>query len=414
MASSVSTTTAPEEGKDSAVAASSKSKPAAGKTADAPASPALFDLSEYAGGPPGATPQNTDRRRAPAAADDTKLAELGLRPPSAVSAASPARQGNQRRTPGLIRLILALLAVMLACFACFTTFLYSYYQRTLVPELRSIKEALASGDAPHELDSSAALASTRTELASARNDLSKAHNQIASLQKQITALQDKQNAADERLAKFAENMQTALASTKPAEAGAGLNAAMQVASMVPVVSPTNEQLWLLKERNRLTLYADQAISQGSSEAMASLWRSLDDPELAKLREGTQAEIIRVQNFYAHLSRVPPEYRLPVRDLFQEDPTIRSEADLPPAQLIKLLLDQKQPVEVRTRSAFVLGGQRSDAVRIALLECMKHDPVLDVVKEAQRTLQTDYNMRVPPLHMQAAEEWEKLNSAAPAK
>jgi hypothetical protein len=349
-----------------------------------------------------AAPPASEKRRANPVADDAKLAELGLRQ-SAATGPGMFRHGNQRRTPDTLKLVLIVIGVVAALFAGFTAMLFSYYQRTLVPELQSMKAGIAQRVVPSELESSTAIASTRTELAVAQNELTKAHNQIANLQRQVTSLQDKQEAADDRLSKFAEHVQSTLTSGKPAENTAGLSVT-QVASVVPVATPANQELWTLKERNRLTLYADQAIAQGSSEAMQNLWHSLEEPELAKLREGVQAEIIRVQNYYSHLSRLPPEYRLPVRDLFAGDTSIRSEADLKTPQLISLLLDLKQPVEVRARSAFVLGGRRSEDTARALINCMKLDPVLDVVKEAQRTLSDDYGMKVPPLHLRAAEEW----------
>ena len=371
----------------------------------------LLGDQENRSGPTQSANTAPEKRKPHTDTEEAKLAELGLRSPVASSGVSTARHGNQRRTPGTIKFVLALLGVVLALFACFGAMLYSYYQRTLAPEIQALKRDVAARAVPRELESSTALITMRADLLAAQSQVTKAHEQITNLQKQITALQDNQDAANERLGNFAQQMQTALASGKPSEVTSGLNAAAQVASVVQVATPVNEELWLLKERNRATLYADQAISRGSSEAMTNLWLSLDDPDLARLREGIQAEIIRVQNYYSHLSRLPPEYRLPVRDLFPSDSAIRSEADLQSEQLIKLLLDQKQPVEVRARTAYVLGGHRSDEVAKALIQCMKIDPVLDVVKEAQRTLAEDYSMRIPPLHLKAAEEWWQARSRA---
>ncbi len=360
---------------------------------------------------PQATGPTTDKRKVNPDVDEGKLAELGLRGAVVSNAAGNARHGNQRRSPGTIKLVLALVGVLLTLFACFGAMLYSYYQRTLAPEIQALKREIAARGVPRELESSTALVTMRADLSAAQNQLTKATEQITSLQKQISALQDKQDAADERMGNFAQQMQNSLTGSKSTEAQSSASKANQIASVVQVATPVNQELWLLKERNRLTLYADQAIAQGSSEAMTNLWRSLEDPELKRLREGVQAEIIRVQNYYSHLSRLPPDYRLPVRDLFSGDSSIRSEADLRPEQLINLLLDQKQAVEIRARSAYVLGGHRSDDVAKALIQCMKIDPVLDVVKEAQRTLAEDYSMRVPPLHLKAADEWWQARSGA---
>jgi hypothetical protein len=213
-----------------------------------------------------------------------------------------------------------------------------------------------------------------------------------------------------------EQLKTALADKpkdgRPADTASSLSAALSVASVVPVTSPVNEELRLLKERNRLTFYADQAIATGSSEAMDNLWRSIDDPELTRLRDGAKAEIIRVQNYYSQLSRLPPDYRLPVQSLFN-DPSIRSEADLQPAQLTQLLTDQKQPLEVRARAAYVLGGHPTDPkVAAALVQAMTTDPSLDVMKEVQRTLSLDHGMIIPPLNARAAKAWWQGKQSAP--
>jgi hypothetical protein len=205
----------------------------------------------------------------------------------------------------------------------------------------------------------------------------------------------------------------AAANDKPADNTASLSAALQVASVVPVKSEAAEELWLLKERYRQTIYADQAIAQGSSEAMENLWLSLGDTDLLRLRDGVQVEIIRVQNYYARLSRLPPDYRLPVGELFHDE-AIRSEADLKPEQITTLLQDQKQPLEARIRCAFLLAGKKSDAVAQVLVQVMKNDPALDVVKEAQRTLERDYDMLVPPLNSRAAIKWWEQRSSKEEK
>jgi len=159
-------------------------------------------------------------------------------------------------------------------------------------------------------------------------------------------------------------------------------AAIQIASVIPSQSAAGSELWLLKERNRLTAYADTAIAEGSSEALASLWASLRDPEMERLRHGVQTEIIRVQNHYARISRLPDEFRLPVAELFPGQ-AVRTEADLQPPQLIALLRDLKRPMFVRARAAYVLGGHPTQAVGEALMDALKNDPSLDVAREAQR-------------------------------
>ncbi len=322
------------------------------------------------------------------------------------------RSANQRRSIGLGKMALAFIAIMLAGFLVFGGMMYSFYQRNIEPKLQQRAVELP-GMIPTELAGERAMTGLQSELAATRTALDRANEQVNRLQRQVDALRSQQEESAASLSRLSREMQTAGA---PAAKAGDLSpearqaASAQIASVVPIASPASQELWLLKERNRLMFWADQAIAQGSSEAMDNLWRSLEDKDLSQLRDGVQAEIIRVQNYYGRLSRLPPDYRLPVRDLIK-DPAVRSEADLQPDQAIKLLLDIKQPLEVRARAAYVLGGRRTQDVAAALIQAMKTDPVLDVIKEAQRTLEDDYGMHVPPLHVRAAENWWKQYSEA---
>ncbi len=168
-----------------------------------------------------------------------------------------------------------------------------------------------------------------------------------------------------------------------------------ISSVVALSSDTGQELRILKERNRLTLYADQALANASAEAMANLWRSLRDPDLAFVKDGIVAEIVRVQHFYGSIRGLPASYRLPVAELFK-DGSVATEADLKDEQAIQLLLDQAQPPEVRTRAAAFLSGHKTKAVGEALVEAMRHDSNLLVVKAAQNTLQENFELYEPRL------------------
>lgn len=319
------------------------------------------------------------------------------------AAADSSRYGNERRSSAAVRFFVLTLLIMFVCFGLFGAMIYSFYEGNILPRFPLVNSAAY---VPPELADSPKVEALKGDLASAQAALLKANDSIMRLQREYDALSEKQQNAEGQMSRLVTEMKQALTATdkgRPVDAAASISAALQVASVVPVSSSSSQELWLLKERNRLTFYADRAIAQGSAEAMASLWLSFNDPELARLRDGIQAEIIRVQNYYLHLSRLPPDYRLPVRELFR-DQAIRSEADLKPDQIIPLMLDQKQPLEVRIRCAYVLGGQRHRSVAQALVQAMKNDPALDVVKEAQRTLEEDYQMRVAPLNSRAAEDW----------
>ncbi len=338
--------------------------------------------------------------------------------------------GNERRTPLAMKLFIATLAIMLVAFGAAALLLQAFYEGNIEPRFATVGLPAVIPTTPPAPDLTPQLQALQKELASTQEALRTANSYLERLQREqsklaglqqgteghLAKLEAQQQGAEDKLAKLTavvKQVDDRAAAAKPGDNSASLSAALQVASVVPVRSAANEELWLMKERNRLTLYADRAIAQGSSEAMRSLWQSLTDPDLERLRDSVQVEIIRVQNYYARLSRLPPDYRLPVAELFHDE-AIRSEENLQPKQVIPLLLDPKQPLEVRIRSAVVLSGRRTDEVAEALVQAIKNDPMLDVVKEAQRTLEMDFGLSVPLLHVKAAADWWEHRTAKPAK
>jgi hypothetical protein len=307
---------------------------------------------------------------------------------------------DEQRSSAALRLFILVVVLMLAGFATFGGMLFSFYQKEVLPRLGPT----SSGKGAQELVEEKTTAHLRAALDVASTNLEKASTQILRLQKQVDELRSGQSAADQQLKGLSDKLQQA-ASDPATKQGppTDVAAAIQIASVIPTQSAVGKELWLLKERNRLTLYADQAIAEGSSEAMANLWTSLRDPELEPIRQGVQAEIMRVQKAYVDESRLPADYRLPVRELFKGT-SLRSEAELRPEELITLLKDPKQPVFVRARAAYVLGGHPVPSVGKALIDAMKNDPSLDVAREAHQTLQRFFGMSAPLFHVAAAEAW----------
>ena len=181
------------------------------------------------------------------------------------------------------------------------------------------------------------------------------------------------------------------------------------AEPLPASSSANDELVLLKERNRLTLRADEAMATGKAEPLRALWKSLRDPELANLKHAAAAEIIRVQNHLDHLTRLPPDYKVPVKEYFPAAASDK-DADLPATSLISLLLDSAKPLAARARAARLLSGKRSMETGEALLKAMRTDPELDVVKEAQYAMHDTFKFAVPLFDTLAAESWWDRNKA----
>ncbi len=244
-----------------------------------------------------------------------------------------------------------------------------------------------------------------TPKAEERDD--KLPKELAAAIERINQLQTQVDATAAREAKTTETLREMAEKSPPIDAPAETVSAptptkpyaplpdTHISTVVAVNSEAGAELRLLKERNRLTLYADQALANASAEAMARLWQSIRDPDLAFVKDGAVAEIVRVQHFYGTLRGLPDSYRLPVAELFK-DGSVHAEADLKDEQVAKLLLDQAQPPEIRTRAATILSGHKTKAVGEALVEAMRHDPNLLVVKTAQNALQDTFELYEPRL------------------
>ena len=181
-----------------------------------------------------------------------------------------------------------------------------------------------------------------------------------------------------------------------------------MAEVVPVASETNKELVLLKERNRLTAWADEAIATGERKSLDMLIKRLTDPDFANLRDATFAEIQRIYYHLRFTIRIDPSFRIPVNEMFK-DSGIREDSDLTTEQLMKLLHDHEQTWQVRLRSAWLLGGRRTRDVSESLIKAIKEDPVLDVAKEAQLSLEQNVDRKFLLLDIPAIDEWWKTQA-----
>jgi hypothetical protein len=202
-------------------------------------------------------------------------------------------------------------------------------------------------------------------------------------------------------------------------AHAGMSLAQNpIATPAPVASsllgedltPSQRELVLLKERNRLTAYADEAIATGGRTPYERLWETFDDPQLANLVHAARAEILRVQSAYLSGSRID-RFDIPVADYFPEDSGL-TEDQLKDGQLIKLLGDAANPWEVRMKAANLLGTRRSMEAGDALVQAVKSDANLDVVKEATFSFDqmTGYHSKI--FDAASLEKWWKEYKANP--
>ncbi|MEM7145822.1 MAG: hypothetical protein AAF591_11865 [Verrucomicrobiota bacterium] len=178
----------------------------------------------------------------------------------------------------------------------------------------------------------------------------------------------------------------------------------KIAESIPNVG---EEIEYLQMRNRLTSYADEAITMANRSQYEKLWDVVYDEGMTDYHAAAVSEILRVKFFYASGSRLGA-WTLPVRDLF---PGLETEGDLQVQQVIDLLLDRTQDWRVRVRAARLLEGQRTRRVMESLRDAIHDDPNLDVLKEAVRTFEVNGNFVGEDFFdVESVDAWWEVNSS----
>ena len=375
--------------------------------------------------PPRATPRRTFL-------DDSRdmAGGLGLRARTLVShMMQSGRVGNQRRSQQLGPLFLLLFAANVLIIGAFGVWFYNMIAGEMDMRLANVKapppaplpiakaepnpEPPPKGLSPEEF-----LQGQEKLKSEIQSELkSQIKKEIADLQAQLQAAQKRLTNAEE-MAKLTISRVRELASTAHKESGPSpVVAAALPANTVPgnalaaeSLTPSQSELVLLKERNRLTALADEAIATASRETYERLWEALDDPRLSNLIHAARAEILRVQNYYLSGSRLQ-KYEIPVLEIFPDSAAMR-DTQLSDDQLIKILGDQKQTWQNRVKAAWLLGQRRSTKAGEALVGAIKQDANLDVVKEATFSFEqlTGYHAKL--FEVASLESWWKEYNAMP--
>jgi pSer/pThr/pTyr-binding forkhead associated (FHA) protein len=331
--------------------------------------------------------------------------------PGAISSASRLASslplGNKRRPDYLLRLFILLALANTTLFVVCALWFYSKTKGDLAP----LVELLANHTHPATLPGPAA-----TPQAAANQ--SKTAAEIDDLKREIAALHI---LLDDTQKKVAEPGDAArqLADLSQAVDDMKANAAKRESSPAAGDSPISQnEMVLLKERNRLTAYADEAIATGARGPYERLWDAIEDPQLENLAHAARAEILRVQDCYINGQRVKffgiQQHQIPVAEIFPDSPSL-APAQLSDDQLIQVLQDQKQMWQTRVKAAWQLGQRRNTKVGDALVRAIKSDPVLDVVAEATFSFEqiTGYHAKlfdVAPLEAW----WKSYNEKPPAQ
>lgn len=275
--------------------------------------------------------------------------------------------------------------------------------------LEKIEPRLSAAAAPAPVSAPASVptpapAQSDTKL---REELAKSAEHIAALEKQVDVMRREQLLMQQKTRESLESISATLKIPElaPAPESPVTNqpGTPRMADMKPQVTPTQEEFILLKERNRLTQYADEAIATGMRRPVEVLVDYMRDPQLPHLHDAAQAEYLRAIRAIQLLQREDPGYRLPVAELFK-DSSIRDEADVPPAALLKLLADYKLSWEVRVRVCFLLLGSPLPETNAQLIKSIKEDPSLDVAKHAQLALEQRVKKRFRLFDIPAIEAW----------
>lgn len=261
--------------------------------------------------------------------------------------------------------------------------------------------------APAAVSTTAAPAAPASSDVALRDELAKSTEQIAALEKQVDVMRREQLLMQQNTRESLESISATLKIPElvpaPDASVTSQPGTPRMADMRPQVTPTQQEFLQLKERNRLTQYADEAIATGMRRPIEVLVEYMRDPQLPHLHDAAQAEFMRAIRSVQLLQREDPGFRLPVAELFK-DSSIRDEADVTPAALLKLLADYKTSWEVRVRVCFLLLGSPLPETNAQLIKAIKEDPSLDVAKHAQLALEQRIKKRFRIFDIPAIEEW----------
>ena len=368
-----------------------------------------------ASSPATATPP---RRRAILGEEPAKAEDLGL--PSRATTSymvSGMRHANQRRSTSLFKLLGLLFLVNLLIIGAFGAWLYNHF----VGQVEARMADFSSRPLPSGSGSSSSTraplttggGATAVEIKQLQDEFDKRFSdlkaQLQAAQSRISETESTQQQQQTRVSALASQMATSAGDASTKTTGEAVATAV-VPGVEAEIPPSENDLILLKERNRLTSYADEAIATGAREPYDRLWQALEDQRLIKLIHAARAEILRVQNFYLSGSRIE-SYTIQVGDYFPESASLK-DSQLKDEQLIELLENKENPWQVRMKAANLLGLRRSRAVGDALVKAVKYDENLDVVKEATFSFEQMTGFRARIFEPASMDAWWIQYNAAP--
>ncbi|MCB1224183.1 MAG: hypothetical protein KDK99_00100 [Verrucomicrobiales bacterium] len=360
--------------------------------------------------PPGDSSQAGQQKRAALLADGQADTPKNQAVRSLITGAPNYRRpANVKRSTHAQRLFLLLFVIVLLLLGGMALFGYTFYLREIKPTLSSLQtysRHLPAGDATPSSAPAVAQAVAIEIPPDVRQEMAASSSALAEIQRQLDSLRKLQADQEGQVRTLADRVASRGAQEVPVSTASSAGVPTEPTSDALIAeanTPSMMELRLLKERNRLTAYADEAIATGEREPLVRIVEAMSDPERANLWHAAKAEYYRVMGHYQFVTRIDPGFRLPLDELYPKG-SVRDEADLTTEQLIELLSQRESDWQIRLRSAFLLGGRRTPEVGNALIDALKNDPSLDVAKEAQLSFEQTLGRRFRLFDIPAIESW----------
>ncbi|MEY4484472.1 MAG: hypothetical protein RL693_1924, partial [Verrucomicrobiota bacterium] len=239
------------------------------------------------------TEEPSPTRRQPILSEDQDKSSLLLHAPhpDTTYMVNHSRSSNQRRSKQVGKLLILMFAANLLMLTAGGLWLYNRFTEDL-----EVRISQANTRAP--VNAAVTQAAPPAEPASKIDP--QYQSRLVKLESSLQEAQERLLNAEEQNRRQAASLEALAANSTAAPSSKTVPVANTEvpAPMVgdPALPLQQSELVLLKERNRLTSYADEAIATASRTSYEKLWTALEDPRLANLVHATRSEILRVQNY----------------------------------------------------------------------------------------------------------------------
>jgi len=162
------------------------------------------------------------------------------------------------------------------------------------------------------------------------------------------------------------------------------------------------ELLRIQKRSKIFELGDMAIAEMSRSAYEELLEIVNEPSDPSLQLAAKSEVARVSNAFVNSSRTLG-FRIQRQNAFE---TETEESDFSTSELVEILIEDPD-WRSRAMSAQLLANRKELGVPEALLESMKSEENLEVLKDAIRGFESVTGYKVPDIfgYQQCSEWWE---------